>query len=132
MPILVLDFDGVMHSYSSGWQGVDWCPDPPVPGLEAFLAHAMEHFQVQVHSSRSAVKIGREAMRAWCQQWLREDIARELTFPRDKPPAFVTLDDRALTFTGQWPAVETLLAFQPWTRNTLPPNELPQEDTPHA
>ena len=28
-PILCLDFDGVVHSYTSGWKGADVIPDPP-------------------------------------------------------------------------------------------------------
>jgi hypothetical protein len=31
-PILCLDFDGVLHSYTSGWKGAAVIPDPPVPG----------------------------------------------------------------------------------------------------
>lgn len=33
MPILCLDFDGVCHSYTSGWKGAAVIPDPAVPGL---------------------------------------------------------------------------------------------------
>jgi len=39
-PILCLDFDGVIHSYSSGWKGADVIPDPPVPGAFDFIRRA--------------------------------------------------------------------------------------------
>jgi hypothetical protein len=121
-PILCLDFDGVLHSYSSGWQGPATIPDPPVPGALAFLREAVQHFTVAVYSSRSHQPGGADAMRAWLRQWAEaerrpgEDLKflDQLQWPQEKPGAFVTLDDRALTFTGKWPSMETLQAFRPW------------------
>ena len=61
-PILCLDFDGVCHSYTSGWKGADVIPDEYVPGLFVFLFQAQKHFNIQVFSSRSHQPGGREAM----------------------------------------------------------------------
>ena len=40
-PILCLDFDGVVHSYLSGWKGPWSIPDPPMPGILDFITDAM-------------------------------------------------------------------------------------------
>ena len=61
-PILCLDFDGVIHSYTSGWKGADVIPDPPVPGAMAFLWDATDHFRVAIFSSRSNQPGGMKAM----------------------------------------------------------------------
>ena len=134
LPILVLDLDGVCHSFTSGWQGATVIPDPPVPGMWAFLEAAVQAFQVHIYSSRSHEIGGCEAMQAWflkhaTSQYQRDIAQKWLIFPIEKPPAFVTLDDRALTFTGVWPSIETLQAFTPWTRHTPPPYERPSN--PH-
>ena len=71
-PTLCLDYDGVMTTMASGWQGIDVCPDPPVPGLWAFLEAAWEHFDLTIHSSRSAQTCGRVAMQRWCIHHLTE------------------------------------------------------------
>ncbi len=53
--ILCIDFDGVLHSYSSGWKGVDTIPDPPVDGAIEWLRALIDdpRFDPQVYSSRS-------------------------------------------------------------------------------
>lgn len=126
-PILCLDFDGVLHSYASGWKGADVIPDAPVPGAIAFIKEASEHFRVAIFSSRSNQEGGITAM----QGWLRDNAGisgwgesvpippswfMEIEWPTEKPPALVTIDDRAITFDGTWPAIETLKGFKPWNK----------------
>lgn len=121
-PILCLDFDGVCHLYTSGWKGADVIPDEAVPGLFEFLERAAPIFDIQVFSSRSNQPGGMEAMQAWfekqhekwCLETGRESADLAISFPTQKPAAFVSLDDRAVTFTGQWPEVDTLRKFKPW------------------
>ena len=129
-PILCLDFDGVCHSYTSGWQGADNIPDKPVDGLFEFLEGAREVFDIQIFSSRSGHHGGVGAMANWFGKYYTEYLfsikpeLREtyseflcpewLTFPYQKPAAFVSIDDRTITFTGIWPDIETLRNFKPW------------------
>ncbi len=149
-PILNIDFDGVIHSYASGWKGAGNIPDAPVPGAIPWLLRMLDAgFEVAIFSSRSKNPLGRRAMK----QWLAKEIAnhwmgggRELSFaececwgdatgiyrrfswPWFKPPALMTIDDRALTFNGDWndPAYspEAIRAFKPW-------NKTPQKIEPH-
>ena len=44
------------------------------------------------------------------------DPIEGLEWPLEKPAAFVTIDDRALTFDGTWPDIEALKQFQPWNK----------------
>lgn len=121
-PILCLDFDGVIHSYTSGWKGADVIPDPMVPGAIAFMLAAMEHFTVAIFSSRSNQPHGLRAMRTWLKTnagncWYESPAGpglEDVLWPTEKPAALVTLDDRAITFTGEWPDIETLKSFKPW------------------
>lgn len=124
-PILCLDFDGVIHSYSSGWQGIANIPDPPVLGALAFIEQAIaDGWQVAIHSSRSRSLRGRWAMKSWLKRHLdaytlpmeADDIYTSIRWPWFKPPAVITLDDRAITFNGTFPARAELKAFQPWYR----------------
>jgi hypothetical protein len=122
-PILCLDFDGVCHSYTTPWVDTHIIPDPPVPGMWRFLERAIHHFDVHIYSSRSALPIGIAAMRQWflthAESGYQKDIVNKwLKFPSTKPPAFLTLDDRALLFTGMWPDPITLLDFKPWNKET--------------
>ena len=132
-PIVCVDFDGVIHSYTSGWKGIDVIPDPPVPGAIEWL---MEHLPcpdgicamapthtgpiVQIYSSRSKSWFGRRAMKRWLVQngFPREYISEGiLKFPTKKPAAFLTIDDRAICFNGTFPSAAEMLAFKPWNKH---------------
>ena len=118
-PILCLDFDGVIHSYTSGWEGPEVINDPPVPGALEFINEAMKHFTVAIFSSRSNQPGGIEAMRQWLNYWATNEGVDHVTWyaiqwPTVKPAAFLTIDDRAITFTGKWPDVKSLFDFRVW------------------
>jgi|ERR1700730_18774903 len=117
-PILILDFDGVIHSYTSGWKGAEVIPDPPVEGAFVAIEKYATFFDVCVLSSRSHQGGGIEAMKAWMEyhcpgstKWVR--------FPLEKPPALVSIDDRAIQFNGTWPDPDRLLSFKPWNAQTV-------------
>jgi len=117
-PILCLDFDGTIHSYESGWQGADVILDKPVAGSFQFIHEVLNAFDVHVFSARSGRSGGIEAMKAWFLKhgWEADASGEpaEITFPTHKPPAQISLDDRAITFTGTWPSIQVLQEFRPW------------------
>jgi len=125
-PILCVDFDGVIHSYTSGWQGADVVSDPPVEGAIAFLLGALQHFDVCIYSSRTSQKGGLKAMLTYLKReagncWYDSPAGpgiENVRFPPQKPPAFLTIDDRAICFDGDWSKLrpEELLAFKPWNK----------------
>ena len=138
-PILSVDFDGVIHSLPGPWNGLTEIPNPPVVGSIAFLQEAQDYFNVQIFSSRSAHPDGIKAMQRWLAHWAHESAAYEkdpitgavmevdeswtnewlanITWPTDKPAAFVTLDDKAVSFQGSFPDPEELTFFRPWWKH---------------
>ena len=112
---IILDFDGVIHSYTSGWKGADVIPDPPVAGAFEFIHEALRHFDVAIYSSRSHQGGGVAAMIKWFREHrLGESAISLLDFPDHKPPALVSIDDRAITFHGDFPTIQSLLNFKTW------------------
>lgn len=132
-PILSIDFDGVLHSYISGWQGPRNIPDRPVPGAIEWLRDLLPDqrvmgsprhltFDVQVFSSRARYWGGRTAMKRWLlRQGVSEGELESIKFPLWKPPSFLHIDDRALRFNGTFPTVEAMLAFRPYRCNRCYP-----------
>ena len=113
-PTVVFDFDGVIHSYVSGWAGVENIPDEPVPGIKEAIADIRANgYNIAVVSTRSAYPKGADAMKNWFAKHGIEVDA----ICAEKPPAVVYIDDRAICFDGK---PETLLTkiknFKPWNR----------------
>lgn len=130
-PILCLDFDGVVHSNVSGWEGPRWIPDPPVPGALRFMLEALEQgFDVVIHSSRARSPGGIWAMRRWLKRsamatgevmWDRDQFGhlpglRDVRFSRWKPPAMVTIDDRGYRFDGFFPDPKAVMGLKAWNQ----------------
>jgi len=134
-PTLCVDFDGVIHSYTSGWRGEDVIVDPPVPGALRWLWKATEWWDVVIYSSRSKSASARAAMLKWMIEhslaefgdghpmaWRDDDgdaaSFYPLTFAHEKPAAFLTIDDRAVCFEGDWSELDPydLTKFKPWNK----------------
>lgn len=137
-PVLCIDFDGVIHDYKFGWQdGAIY--GRATSGFFRWAAMAINHFRLVIYSSRSKTEEGRTAMREWIgtqsvyavhngelpQDYDFGRLFPYLEFAAEKPPAFLTIDDRAIRFDGDWsvlgPAV--LLTFKPWNNKPLLPGE---------
>ena len=129
---VVFDFDGVIHSYTSGWLGETTIPDPPVPGIREALKeiHSAGH-EVVVVSTRCATAKGKGAIEAWLyNNGLREYIDKVC---KEKPPAIAYIDDRAICFDGHpGTLLRKIQNFQPWykTPTLTPPNEWLSVKTP--
>lgn len=119
-PVLVLDFDSVIYSGTSGWKGAHILPDTPKPGAMTFIAAAVEHFHVDIFSGRrSETALARRAMWLYVKEHLEEAIGDDkssriismIDFPVSKPTPSMCLDGRAVV-DGSWPTIEALLALK--------------------
>lgn len=112
---LVFDFDGVIHSYISGWKGVDIIPDPPVPGIKEALVNLKEKgFEIIIVSTRSATPEGTTAMVEWLNKYDFDNCYDNISSV--KPPAFCYIDDRAICFDGNpKKMLHDIETFIPWT-----------------
>lgn len=117
---VVFDFDGVIHSYTSGWKGESVITDPPVPRIkEAISDIRLAGYEVVVVSTRCATKEGHGAVRAW----LIDNEIEVDAVKTEKPPAVVYIDDRAICFDGNPDnLLNKIIRFEPWYKNTFNTN----------
>lgn len=98
---LCIDFDGVLHSYTSGWQGHDVVADSPVAGAREACQRLHDvGWKLYVLSSRSKLEP--------VQAWLAKHNFPPMTLTRVKPIAIAYIDDRAVRFDGDWDALRKL------------------------
>jgi len=126
MRTVLIDFDGVLHSYTSGWQGKANIPDAPNPGAIEFLeellaAEDMEPviWTSRVHCRENEDPVEAENAKIAIKQWLYlqgvgPDEVNRLKITSDKPPAVMLIDDRAFKFEGTFPTPDTIREFKPW------------------
>ena len=126
-PTLCIDMDGTIHAFSKGWHD-GTLYDDVTDGFFEWAEQAAKQFKLVIYSSRSATDEGRTAMLAWLVEQRRAwreaagmhetDGPLGFEFADKKPAAWLTIDDRAVRFNGDWSAVElapnTLRMFRPW------------------
>lgn len=114
-----VDFDGVLHSYTSGWKGLEVADDPPVEGAIEFLRKLLKDEDVHlcIYSARSHRGAGVRAMRRWLlEHGMTRAEVNLIGFPLKKPSAHLTIDDRAMCFQGRFPSLDQIKGFTPWNR----------------
>lgn len=109
---VVFDFDGVIHSYTNGWEGIDVISDEPVVGIADAIKNIRNAgYEVVVLSTRCKEKSGIKAIQDWL--W-KHDIDVD-NIAAEKPPAVVYIDDRAICFDGNVSSLlDKIENFKPW------------------
>ncbi len=120
---IAIDFDGVLHGYSKGYQDGE-IYDPPVPGT----AEAMKKMKEQGHylyifttrTNKIFKKKGdvkdEKYQENQIKEWMAKyDIPYDKIWTFGKPMADLFIDDRAINFAGNWDdTVETVTNFKTW------------------
>lgn len=99
-----VDFDGVLHTYASGWTGVE-PTDPPEPGALEFIERLIfMGLKPVVVSSRADTPSGVRHI----EIWLHRHGFPQMRVTNEKVQAIAYVDDRAVPYntgSGAWPAV---------------------------
>jgi adenylylsulfate kinase len=100
--VLAIDFDGVIHKYSKGFQGLDNTYDPPMEGTKEALEELIKQgYRLKILSSRP-----KAAIYPWLEKYdmlhLIDDVSNH------KFPATVYIDDRGFHFQGWEETLRTL------------------------
>lgn len=125
---IAIDFDGVIHKYSKGWQDGK-CYDDEVAGVFKAIQTLMKDHTVFILSTRSSKQIKRwlqerimeadfgdnpiepqdwtyakygftcQVIPFWVKFWNKDNV---LGITKRKLPAHVYIDDRAICFNGNW------------------------------
>lgn len=111
---IAIDFDGVIHTYSKGWQdGTIY--DKPVPGAFAAIRALMHDYAVFIHTTRNPNEVGAWVYNTGGLKWKVDadfpvppefwngDASTDLVLITNrKLPALAYIDDRAVRF-HEWP-----------------------------
>lgn len=110
MRTLLIDLDGVLNTYTGNFN-----PEfiPPIrEGAKDFLANlADNNYEIKIFTTRE---------KSLAQKWVEENqisqFVTEVTNTKD--PAFLIIDDRCLTFNGDYQkAISEIENFSPWFKS---------------
>lgn len=123
--IVAVDFDGVVHDYTKGWHDGTIYGDV-VPGFWDWYIRTASAFEVIIFTSRARSLGDIKDIKKWLRdKWdhyaatlPQKPFAPDFAVTNEKPPSWITIDDRAVTFYGNWEderfTVEGIMRFKPW------------------
>ncbi len=115
--VIAIDFDGVIHSFKSGWQGHRKISDPPVSGAIEWLKMLIYSDKVTpcIYSARSWKLFGNRRMRRWLIKYgMTKQEVKQLKFWLRKPICDFVIDDRCVRFDGRFLSIDGISNFMPW------------------
>lgn len=116
MKAISLDFDGVIHSFTSAWTNEYEIHDPPTPGAFEFIraAHAAG-WTVHVLTARCHTAEAESAILAWFNKHgLGLEHLNKLVVSSVKRGAMLYIDDNGHRFDGTWPTLEEIENMRTW------------------
>lgn len=112
---VAVDFDGVLHSYTTPWINAETIPDEPVAGAIRWLCEIERDFDVVIFTTRGKTPEGQRAVRNWLHEHGWESGMNAIV-TAEKPPALIYIDDRAWRFEGHFPKVHEIHLARPWNK----------------
>lgn len=117
---IAIDFDGVLADYSNGYQGKDVF-GTPIPGADNATKVLKENgWRIIIYTTRPDT----EALRHWLKEnnitydYINENPEQPEESKGCKLIADIYLDDRAISFNGQWEwVVGNIASFSPWSKS---------------
>lgn len=120
MATIALDFDGVIHAYSKGWQDGsiydgeiegwrEYVGDLQKNGCSVAIMSTTEPEQIYLWLKERGVEC--EVMPFEMKFWNRTDC---IGITNRKIAAKMYIDDRAVKFNGSFDALENVVVFQTW------------------
>jgi len=136
---IAVDFDGVIHSYISPWEGAHVIPDPPVLGAFEWLERMAQEFHIIIFSTRCLTPEGCIAVKSyltkhhdgvyhplyqrkmpWRQPGITPKVVDGFECTATKEAALIYLDDRAIRFDGSnFPSADDIQQALPWNKRAM-------------
>lgn len=130
VPLVAVDFHGVICAHPEGSRGLTEPEWPEVPGAIEWLKAAAARWRIVIVSARFS-RPGIEGANALslARHWLKlrgvpidwmipgeDGEPQRIAFSAYKPPCHLWIDDRAWAFAGRFPTDAEIESFKPWNR----------------
>ena len=101
MKTIAVDFDGVIHRYSRGWQDGRIYDEPVEGALEALAKLVANGYKVVIFTTRARDAAQIQAINDWLLERMPNwDSFESIEVTDRKPGAIAYIDDRAIRFTN--------------------------------